>query len=147
MFYMSTSLFSSVSVVVSSRSGEGQRTQVLPVSAGWQLHAGEYRLVHCVSGTRGAIRGSASTKLLINCTGLIELIDFMETVKKKKKLNIIESLFPVCRQSTGPWLCSSWPSSSTITTQDRCVSSNSGVFMKDLFWNPMIKYPKRQRSF
>lgn len=84
MFYMSTSLFSSVSVVVSSRSGEGQRTQVLLVSAGWQLHAGEYRLVHCVSGTRGAIRGSASTKLLINCTGLIELIDFMEMVKKKK---------------------------------------------------------------
>lgn len=96
MFYMSPSLISSVSVVLSSRSGEGQRTQVLPVSAGWQLHACEYHLTDFVSWTRGVITWvQLELSFLINFTGLNEFIDFMKTVRETKGSTVISPCFLV----------------------------------------------------
>lgn len=89
MFYMSPSLSSSVSAVLSSRSGEGQRAQVLPVSAGWQLHACEYHLADLVTWTRGVIRSSTWTSFLINYAGLNKLTDFMEMTRKKRSTEMI----------------------------------------------------------
>lgn len=96
MVWMCCSSSSSVSAVVSSWPGERQWTQVLPVSAGRQLHASE--------------TSSSSSPLLV-----LMLVSFHQWTWQK--LN-----FPFgYRLSIGPWLCSSWLSSSTATTQDRYV--------------------------